>query len=89
VLHSYGAANRDERHFPDPDRFDVRRGALDHLAFSYGTHACAGQGLARLEAEAVFTALAERVTHIELTGEPTRAINNITRGFAHVPVAVR
>jgi hypothetical protein len=37
----------------------------------------------------VFTALAERVTHIELTGEPTRAINNITRGFAHVPVAVR
>jgi cytochrome P450 len=89
VLHSYGAANRDERHFPDPDRFDVHRGALDHLAFSYGTHACAGQGLARLEAHAVFSALAKRVTRIELTGEPARAVNNITRGFARVPVAIR
>jgi cytochrome P450 len=88
VLHSYGAANRDERHFPRPDEFDVRRRALDHLAFSYGTHACAGQGLARLEAEAVFRALAQRVTGIELAGEPVRALNNITRGFAHVPVRV-
>jgi cytochrome P450 len=88
VLHSYGAANRDERHFPRPDEFDVRRGALDQLAFSYGVHACAGQGLARLEAEAVFRALAQRVTGIELAGEPVRALNNITRGFARVPVRV-
>jgi cytochrome P450 len=88
VLHSYGAANRDERHFPRPDEFDVRRGAVDHLAFSYGTHACAGQGLARLETEAVFRALAGRVTGIELAGEPVRALNNITRGFARVPVRV-
>jgi hypothetical protein len=43
----------------------------------------------RLEAHAVFSALAPRVTRIELTREPTRAVNNITRGFAHVPVAVR
>jgi cytochrome P450 len=88
VLHSYGAANRDERHFPRPDEFDVRRGALDQLAFSYGIHACSGQGLARLEAEAVFRALAQRVTGIELAGEPVRAVNNITRGFARVPVRV-
>jgi cytochrome P450 len=88
VLHSYGAANRDERHFPRPDEFDARRNALDHLAFSYGTHACIGQGLARLEAEAVFRALAQRVTGIELAGEPVRALNNITRGFAHIPVRV-
>ncbi len=88
-LRDAGPANRDERHFPDPDRFDVHRGALDHLAFSYGTHACAGQGLARLEAHAVFSALAKRVTRIELTGEPARAVNNITRGFARVPVAIR
>ena len=88
VLHSYGAANRDERHFPRPDEFDVRRGALDHLAFSYGVHACAGQGLARLEAEAVFRALAHHVTGMELAGEPVRALNNITRGFGSVPVRV-
>ena len=88
ALLSYGAANRDERHFPRPDEFDVRRGALDHLAFSYGVHACIGQGLARLEAEAVFRALAQRVTGMELAGEPVRALNNITRGFARVPVRV-
>jgi cytochrome P450 len=45
--------------------------------------------LARLEAHAVFSALAKRVTRIELTGEPPRAVNNITRGFARVPVTIR
>ncbi|MFC4504695.1 MULTISPECIES: cytochrome P450 [Streptomyces] len=88
VLHSYGAANRDERHFPGPDRFDVRRNPVDHLGFGYGNHACAGQGLARLEAHAVFKALAARVERIELAGEPVRALNNITRGFRSLPVRV-
>jgi cytochrome P450 len=88
VLHGYGAANRDERHFPDPDRFDVRRNPVDHLGFGYGNHACAGQGLARLEVHAVFRALAARVERIELVGEPVRALNNITRGFRSLPVRV-
>jgi cytochrome P450 len=44
----YGAANRDPRKFPDPDVFDVRRGAADQLAFGLGPHACAGMHLARL-----------------------------------------
>jgi cytochrome P450 len=88
VLHSYASANRDERHYPAPDTFDVRRNPADHLAFSYGIHACAGQGLARMEAHAVFTALAARVRRIELDGEPVRALNNITRGFTHLPVRV-
>lgn len=89
VLHSYGSANRDERHFPDPDRFDVRRNPVDHLGFGFGNHGCAGQGLARLEAHAVLKALAERVEHIELDGEPVRALNNITRGFGRLPVRMR
>lgn len=88
VVHSYGSANRDERHYPRADRFDVRRNPLDHLGFGLGTHACVGQGLARLEGHAVFGALAARVNRIELAGEPVRALNNITRGFAHVPVRV-
>ncbi|WP_033318894.1 cytochrome P450 [Streptomyces yerevanensis] len=88
VLHSYGAANRDERHFPDPDRFDIRRNPVDHLGFGYGNHACAGQGLARLETHAVLKALAARVQRIELTGEPVRALNNITRGFQSLPVRI-
>jgi len=88
VLHSYGAANRDERHYADPDTFDIRRNPTDHLSFSYGIHACAGQGLARLEAHAILTALAGRVSRLDLDGEPVRALNNITRGFAHLPVRV-
>ncbi|MGW0842849.1 cytochrome P450 [Streptomyces sp. NPDC002787] len=88
VLHGYGAANRDERHFPDPDRFDVTRNPVDHLGFGYGNHACAGQGLARLEVHAVLKALTARAERIELTGEPVRALNNITRGFRSLPVRV-
>jgi cytochrome P450 len=86
VMHGYGAANRDERHYPDPDRFDVRRRAADQLAFSYGRHACAGQGLAKMETTAVFTAMARHVGRVELDGDPVRQLNNTTRGFASVPV---
>ena len=86
VIVGYGAANRDERHYPDPDRFDVRRRAGDQLAFSYGRHACAGQGLAKLETTAVFTAMARQVRRIELVGEPVLAPTNTTRAFASVPV---
>jgi cytochrome P450 len=85
VIVSYASANRDERHFDDPERFDIRRNRMDHLAFGFGNHGCAGQGLARLEAHAVFKALASRVSRFELAGSPARQINNITRGFAHIP----
>ncbi len=88
VIVSYGSANRDERHFEEPDRFDVARRRIDHLGFGLGNHACAGQGLARLEGNAVFRALAPRVRRFELTGEPVRALNNITRGFSRLPARV-
>lgn len=88
VVMAYAAANRDHRHYPDPATFDVRRNPVDHLGFGYGVHTCAGSGLARMEARAVFTALACRVSRIELEGEPVRAINNVSRGFASLPVRV-
>ncbi len=83
---SYASANRDERHFPEPDRFDIQRRPLDHLAFGMGNHGCAGQGLARLEAHAVFKALAQRVKRFALVAEPERGLNNITRSCARVMV---
>ena len=51
VVLVYGAANRDERRFADPDRFDVRRGRFRHLGFGEGMHGCLGAPLARLEAK--------------------------------------
>ena len=61
-----GSGNRDERRFDDPDRFDVTRNPIDHLAFGRGLHHCAGAGLARLELSAVLTRLAERVRRFEI-----------------------
>ena len=61
-----GAGNRDERRFDDPDRFDVTRNPIDHLAFGRGLHHCAGAGLARLELSALLTRLAERVERFEI-----------------------
>lgn len=57
----YGAANRDARAFPDPHTFDVTRNGPNQLAFGAGPHVCAGIHLARLEMNAIFTALARTV----------------------------
>lgn len=81
----FGSGNRDESHFPDADRFDITRDASDHLSFGYGVHSCAGQGLARLEANAVLTALAKRVRRFHV-GEPQRVLGNVTRGLDKLPV---
>lgn len=81
----FAAGNRDPRHYPDPDVFDVRRNPTDHLSFGYDTHTCAGQGLARLEAHAVLTSLARRVRHLEV-GEPVRLLGNMVRALDSLPV---
>ncbi|WP_032388718.1 cytochrome P450 [Rhodococcoides fascians] len=85
----FGSANRDERHYPNPDHFDIHRNPLDHMAFGYGTHGCAGQGLARLEARAITEALLSQVETIEIAGTVARHYNPIIRGWGELPVAVR
>ncbi len=86
VLLFLGAANRDERKFPSPERFDVARRPIGHVGFGTGIHACVGQLLARLEAEVMFEALAERVAKFTLTGDVTRRLNNTLRCIEHLPV---
>ncbi len=89
VLMFLAAANRDPRHWHDPDRFDIRRNATSHAGFGAGVHACVGQMIARLEGEVVLTALAKRVKSIEPAGEPVPRLNNTLRGWASVPVNLR
>lgn len=86
VLVMFASANRDERVWSDPDRFDVERDATGQLGYGNGTHACAGQGLARLETEAILRSLLRHVDHIELDGPPERAINNVIRRFETLPL---
>lgn len=88
VLVLYASANRDEREWDDPAVFDIRRDANRQLGFGQGAHACAGQGLARLETAAMLRALAERVQRIELTGPPVWAVNNIIRRHDRLPVTL-
>jgi cytochrome P450 len=80
-----GAANRDERHYPDPDRFDVDRDPKDLLTFGFGVHSCPGNGLARLEIESVMRALARLAGRIEVR-EAERFTNNTVRGFRRLVV---
>lgn len=89
VMMMYASGNRDERKWDDPERFDVRRNPVDHLAFGYAVHGCAGQGLARLEAISLLQALSTRVARFEI-GTPVPRLNNRIRGLASLPtVAVR
>jgi cytochrome P450 len=87
VLVMYASANRDERHWERPDDFDITREAASQIGFGYGTHACVGMGLARLEGVAMLSALAERVERFEL-GTPVRKLNNLIRAFGSLPVTV-
>ena len=67
----YGAANRDPREFPDPERFDVRRTPNNHVGFGGpGPHFCLGAHLARREVSVVFRQLLTRLPDIEVVGEP-------------------
>jgi cytochrome P450 len=84
----FGSANRDARKWPEPDRFDVGRAPMDHVGFGYGVHSCAGQGLARVEAHAVLSALLDHVDEIRLAGPPQRHFNNVVRGLESLPVTV-
>jgi cytochrome P450 len=88
VLLFLAAANRDPRRWDRPDTFDVSRRAAGHMTFGTGIHGCVGQAVARLETEAILTALASRVASFELIGEPRRRLNNTLRGFDTLPLRV-
>lgn len=68
VTINVGGANRDPRHFPDPDRFDLdRSGVRDHISFSRGTHACIGAPLARMEVRVALEQFLARTSDIRIS----------------------
>jgi cytochrome P450 len=86
VLVMFASANRDEQVWSDPDNFDITRDASRQVGFGHGVHACAGQGLARAETEAMLRSLLRHVERIELNGTPELVRNNVIRRFDTLPL---
>ena len=84
IMVLFASANRDERRYTDPDRFDVGRDNADHLGFGHGIHTCVGMHLARMEMMALLKAMLPRVERIAV-GRPTIALNNTIYNFADLP----
>ena len=87
VLLLVGAGNRDERVFPDPDRYDLMRDHSESLSFGKGTHFCLGASLARLEGRVALEAVQRRFPDFEL--DPAglvRVHNPNVRGYASMPI---
>ena len=85
VMLLYGCANRDERRYEDPDRFDITRDARDQLSWGAGAHMCAGMHLARLEMEVLLEALLEADAELEV-GDPVMGTNRGLYGFTELPL---
>jgi len=66
------SANRDERQFPEPYRFDVARTPNDHVAFGHGAHFCLGTHLARWELRSFFRSVAPVLSDLQLEGDIKR-----------------
>ncbi|MEW2356985.1 cytochrome P450 [Spirillospora sp. NPDC029432] len=90
VVVFYGSANRDERVFADPYRFDVGRDPNPHLGFGGGgPHFCLGAHLARLELSVLFETLLDSMPNIELSGNVRRLRSSFINGIKGMPVRLR
>lgn len=85
VLISWAAANRDDREFPDPDRFDPERASNRHLAFGAGPHRCAGSHLARLNLRVAVEELLARLQDLRIPDGADIAFHST---FNRAPLAV-
>jgi cytochrome P450 len=84
VVPLLGSANRDERQFPDPDRFDVTRSPRGHVGFGFGEHFCLGAALARLEARVALEALIPELPRLERRGPSDLVDSFLVRGPEHL-----
>ncbi len=84
----YASANRDERVFEEPERFDVTREHNHHVAFGFGTHFCLGASLARLEIRVMFEELLRRIPewHLAPGVEPRKVPSAFACAYEAVPI---
>jgi cholest-4-en-3-one 26-monooxygenase len=87
VVIYYASANRDEAHFADPHRFDVRRTPNDHLTFGGGgAHFCLGANLARAEIKVMMREFLRRFPNVAPAGEHRRMRSDFVNGIKHLPI---
>jgi hypothetical protein len=85
----FGSANRDERRWDEPDRFDIGRNPAGHLAFGHGIHHCLGAPLARLEARVALDVLLPCLGEYSIDiDDAVRVHSGNVRGFARLPVEI-
>ncbi len=84
----YSSANRDEKVFADPHRFDLGRTPNEHVGFGGpGPHFCLGANLARREIRIMFERILRRLPDLEITGPPERLQSNFINGIKRMPCA--
>jgi cytochrome P450 len=88
VLMFLAAANRDPRRWTEPGSYDITRKTSGHVGFGSGIHMCVGQLVARLEGEAVLTAVARKVGSVAISGPVKRRYNNTLRGLESLPITL-
>ena len=90
VMFLYPSANRDEREFPDPERFDIRRRPPRILTFGHGIHACIGQHFAKLEGRLCLEKLLSFAPEYQVKeGELRRIRTEFVQGWESMPVVFR
>jgi cytochrome P450 len=88
VLFWHVSANRDERVFEEPTRFEIGRSPNPHVAFGGGgPHFCLGANLARMEARVMFGELLRRMPDYEVAGPVERLRSNFINGIKHLPIS--
>jgi cytochrome P450 len=89
LLMMLASANRDERHFTEPDKFDIHRRPGGHLTFGRGAHFCVGAPLARLEGRAALEEVLKRWPEWEIDLSAARRSRTSTvRGWDSMPAVV-
>ncbi len=87
LMHLWVSANRDEREFPDPDRFDIHRRATRILSFNHARHRCLGAHVAQLEGRVLLEELLARAPEYEVLEDRVERIRSeFFRGFSSLPI---